>query len=176
MCFARLKGMKVTNCHKRIINQPKEKVSLLFDTLATSEDLIWPVQNWPAMRLKQGLKSGSQGGHGQIRYTVIEFKPRTSIKFEFTKPIEFKGTHELILLELSENVSELRHTIKMNTTFIASLLWLFVIRWLHDALIEEAFDNVENYFQNEEKNIRYTLWVKILRAFYKQKSLQLKHV
>ncbi|WP_033960546.1 hypothetical protein [Psychroserpens jangbogonensis] len=166
--------MRVINSHKRIIDQPEEKVSELFKTLATNEDQIWPSINWPAMRFKDGLKSGSQGGHGRIRYTIIAFEPGKHIKFEFTKPEGFNGTHELNIKAISEETTEINHLIKMNTNLKASFLWLFMIRWLHDALIEEAFDNVENYFSEESKRTKYNFWVILLRDFYKRKSFQTK--
>ena len=166
--------MRVVNRHTRIINEPIEKVSQLFETLATSKDQIWPSQNWPAMRFRDGLKVGSRGGHGRIRYTITDFKPGEHIKFEFTKPEGFNGTHELNIKALSNDTSEINHIIKMNTTFKASLLWVFVIRWLHDALIEDAFDNVENYYSEEKSKSTYNLWVIILREVYKRKSFQIK--
>nr|WP_321228079.1 hypothetical protein [uncultured Psychroserpens sp.] len=166
--------MQVTNNHKRIINQPREKVSQLFKTLATPQDQIWPHNNWPAMRFKDGLKIGSKGGHGRIRYTIIAFEAGNHIKFKFTKPAGFNGTHELTVKAISKVTSEISHNITMNTTFKASLLWIFVIRWFHDALMEDAFDNVENYFSEEKKKTNYNFWVKFLRGHYKRKSIKTK--
>jgi len=166
--------MRVINSHKRIINQPNKKVSELFKTLATNKDLILPTKHWPAMRFKEGLKLGSRGGHGRIRYKIIAFEPSEQIKFEFTKPEGFIGTHELRIKAISEYTSEISHIIKMNTTFKASFLWVFVIRWLHDALIEDAFDNVENYFSEVKKETKYNRWVIFLRDFYKRKAFQIK--
>ena len=166
--------MRVINSHKRIINQPIEKVSKLFKSLATNEDHIWPSNNWPEMRFNEGLKIGNRGGHGRIRYTIIAFEPGKHIKFEFSKPDGFNGTHELNLNVISEDASEISHLIKMNTNYKASFLWVFVIRWLHDALIEEAFDNLENYFSEEKKEAKYNFWVTNLRGFYKRKALQTK--
>ncbi len=164
--------MRVINSHERIIDQPKEKVSELFKTLATNEDQIWPCNNWPAMRFKEGLKLGSRGGHGRIRYTIIAFEPENHIKFEFTKPEGFNGTHELNIKAISKDTSEIVHIIKMKTTFKACFLWVFVIRWLHDALIKDAFDNVENFFSEEKKKTKHNLWVTFLRDFYKRKPFQ----
>ena len=87
--------MNVINIHKRTIDQPKEKVSQLFKTLATSEDLIWPYENWPAIRFKDGLHIGSKGGHGRVRYSISEFQEGEYIKFQFSKPSGFNGIHEL---------------------------------------------------------------------------------
>lgn len=162
--------MKVTNIHTRKINQSKDKVSELFKTLATTNDLIWPFENWPAIHFKEGLQVGSRGGHGTIRYSIVEFREYDFIKFEFSKPDGFIGTHEFKIEKLSENETEISHIINTTTNFKASLLWVLVIRWLHDALIEDAFDKVESYYIDEKKTTLYNLWVKLLRAIYKRKQ------
>ena len=166
--------MNVINIHKRTINQPKEKLSQLFKTLATANDLVWPYENWPAIRFKDGLKVGSKGGHGRVRYTIIEFEAGEFIKFQFTEPKGFIGTHELKIEEIGKNETEISHQIRMNTSLKATFLWFFIIRWLHDALIEDAFDKIENYFSTKKKTTRYNAWVKYLRAAYKRKSFQTK--
>ena len=168
--------MRVINIHKRTINQPKENVSKLFKTLATSGDLVWPYENWPAIRFRDGLQVASKGGHGRIRYTIIEFIAGENIMFQFSKPEGFVGTHELRIEEINKTKTQISHKIKVNTSFKATLLWVFVIRWLHDALIEDAFDKVENYFLTEKKETKHNNWVKLLREVYKKKSFQTKHV
>jgi len=168
--------MQVINIHKRKLQQPKAKVVELFKTIATKEDKIWPYQNWPAIRFKDTVKVGVKGGHGRIKYTIIQFTEGESIEFQFTKPDGFIGTHKLYLKELKRHQTEIVHEIKMNTSTIkATFLWVTVIRWLHDALIEDAFDRVENHFSKEKKVTKYSLWVKLLRAVYKRKSSQIKH-
>ena len=167
--------MRVINIHKRTLHQPFEKVSELFMTLATFNDLVWPSENWPAIRFKDGLKVGSKGGHGGIRYTIINFKEGEYIKFRFSKPEGFNGTHELKIIETLEGDTEIIHEIRMQTSIKATFLWVFMIRWLHDALIEDAFDKVENFFSCDKKVTMYTIWVKFLRDAYKRKSIQTKH-
>lgn len=98
--------MRVKNRHTRIIHQPKEKVSQLFKTLASSEDLVWLSENWPAIKFKNGLQVGSKGGHGHIRYTIIEMNDFDDIKFQFSKPKGFIGTLELQVLALSGKIAE----------------------------------------------------------------------
>lgn len=167
--------MKVINVHKRLLKGPIEVVSELFRSLATPKDKIWPKQNWPAIRFRNGLHVGSRGGHGRIRYTIIEYKEGKSIAFSFTKPEGFLGTHELSIRSVAENTTEIVHKIEMKTTTIkAVFMWIFVIRWLHDALIEEAFDNVENQFQYSLKKTNYSVWVTLLRSAYKRKSFKTK--
>ncbi len=43
------------------------------------------------------------------------------------------------------------------------LTWPLVIRWLHDALIEDAFDKTENHFLSQKKVTSWSAWVKFLR-------------
>ena len=166
--------MNVVNIHKRIIDQPIEKVAALFKTLATANDLVWPHENWPAMKFKEGLSVGSQGGHGRIRYTIIALEAGEFIRFKFTKPNGFNGTHTLKMSAINSNKSEISHEIRMQTAFKATVLWVFIIRWLHDALIEDAFDKVENHFLTEKKRTKYSAWVNYLRGVYKRKVLKTK--
>lgn len=169
--------MRVVNIHKRKLLQPCKKVTLIFNTLATDNDSIWPYENWPAIHFEEGLKIGSRGGHGLVRYTIIALKSGESVTFQFTKPDGFKGTHKLYIESISEKETEIVHEIKMHTTTLkASAFWFFVIRWLHDALIEEAFDKVENNFSELKKKTTYNPWVNFLREKYKKKPQQAKQV
>lgn len=166
--------MRVVNTHKRVIPKSKAQVSQLFETLGSEDDQIWPFENWPAMRFKAGFHDGSHGGHGRIRYTIIAFQSGNSVTFQFTKPDGFYGTHELHFNSLTIDSTEIVHEIKMNTSFKATFLWIFIIRWLHNALIEEAFDKVENYFFPNSKETSYSLWVNFLRSMYKRTSFKTK--
>ncbi|MEO6348289.1 MAG: hypothetical protein ABIO60_10320 [Aquaticitalea sp.] len=155
--------MKVINLHRRIIHQSMESVSGLLQTLATKEDKIWPFEHWPAIRFRDGLTVGSQGGHGLIGYTIIEYELRKSIKFKFTKPKGFNGAHQLVIIPSDSKSVEIVHRIEMQTSGFATTFWLLAVRWLHDALIEEAFDKLESNFSNENNRITYSLWVRFLR-------------
>ncbi|WP_299526626.1 hypothetical protein [Winogradskyella sp.] len=166
--------MRVVNIHKRKIHQPKEKVSQLFNTLATKDDQIWPYENWPAIKFNNGIQIGSKGGHGRIRYTVIQLIEGEYMKFQFSKPKGFTGIHELKVNAVDSLNTEIIHEIRAKTSFKATILWVLVIRWLHDALIEDAFDKVENYFTNGQKATEHSSWVKLLREVYKRKSFRTK--
>ena len=159
--------MKVTNIHTRIIDQPKEQIAPLLDTLSSRKDMVWPIGKWPAMRLKQGLQEGSSGGHGPIRYTVSRYLPGEIVQFEFSKPTGFNGFHRFELSSLEEGQTQLKHIIKMNTRGMGTLAWVLAIRWLHDALVEDAFDRVENYFSGKKKKTEWSFWVKTLRSLLK---------
>ena len=162
--------MKVVNIHHRVIQQPKEKIAQLLSTLATKEDKIWPYEKWPAIRFKKGLQLGASGGHGPIKYTVTQHIPGEYIHFTFDKPTGFNGYHALKIKPIDENSTEIRHILKMNTTGIDILTWALTIRWLHDALIEDAFDKIENYFSKVEKVSSWGLWVKLWRKLLAPKA------
>ncbi len=161
--------MKVINIHKRILNQPKERVSELLGTLSTENDKMLATDKWSPMKLNEGLKEGSKGGHGPIRYTVQRYNPGTLVQFEFTKPKGFNGIHRFEITELENNKTEIKHTIEMNATGVGILTWLFAVRWLHDAFMEDAFDKAENHFLTEKKKTEWTVWVKVLRKALKPK-------
>ena len=162
--------MQVINIHKRIINQSIEKVSPLLKSLATKEDLIWPYEKWPAIRFKEGLQVGSKGGHGTIKYTIIEFNEGESVTFQFSKPKGFNGIHKFMIVAMTKDVTEIRHEIRTSASWNSYIMWVFVIRWLHDALIEDAFDKVESHFIKSTKVTRHNLWVRFLREVYKRKT------
>ena len=52
----------------------------------------------------------------------------------------------------------------MKTSFKATFLWSLGIRWLHDALVEEAFDKIERRFTDMQIQTKYNVWVKFLRG------------
>lgn len=161
--------MKVINIHKRVIKQPKTAIVKLFNTLATENDLMLATDKWSPMKLDRGLEVGSKGGHGPIKYFVIEFIPEKSITFQFDM-IGFNGFHRFDIIELEPNRIELSHIIDMSTSGSATLKWAIAIRWLHDAYIEDAFDKVENHFTTHKKMSKWSLWVRILRKMMKPKN------
>ncbi|MDH3649255.1 MAG: hypothetical protein OEQ53_06200 [Saprospiraceae bacterium] len=102
------------------------------------------------MRFKDGFKVGSHGGHGPIQYIIRNLTPGEFIEFEFTKPEGFRGVR-------------LTHFLRMRTSTLGGLQWILAIRWLHDALTEDAFDQIENQFSSKTKETEWSPWVKILR-------------
>lgn len=162
--------MKVFNVHSRIIQQPKAELEALFKTLASRDDKMLATDRWPAMKLDNGLSVGSKGGHGLIRYFVTAYRPGELIRFQFTKPDGFNGVHEFEIIERAPRETEIKHTINMNISGAALLTWPLAIRWLHDALIEDAFDKVENHFSQVKKPAQWNMGVKILRAILKPKG------
>jgi hypothetical protein len=161
--------MKVINIHKRIIQQPASKIGALLDTLATDNDMMLATDKWPRMRLDKGLQVGSKGGHGPIKYFVTDYQPQKSITFQFDLA-GFDGYHKFELTQLDIDKTEISHIIDMTTTGPATIQWVFAIRWLHDAFIEDAFDKVENHFTMGNKSSQWNGWVRILRRIMKPKK------
>ncbi|GLR19513.1 hypothetical protein [Portibacter lacus] len=155
--------MKVLNIHRRTINEPIEKVAEAVATVSTPADKIWPNEHWPAMKFKNGIGVGEKGGHGPIRYTVEKYQPSEIIQFQFTRPKGFNGIHKLELKDLGNGKTEISHTIDINTSGKGTWLWIFGIRSLHDALLEDAFDKLENNFTGGNKKSEWSAWVKFLR-------------
>ena len=159
--------MKIKNTHSRTIHQPIEMVTALLPSLATKEDKIWPLEKWPKMYFKEGKTEGAIGGHGPIAYQITKYIPNNLIEFSFLKPKGFKGKHFFEINAINDKKTEVKHTILMEAQGIAILSWVVIIRWLHDALLEDAFDKIESHFlPNSEKNT-WSIWVRILRFILK---------
>lgn len=161
--------MKVLNIHKRTLNQPIDKLAELLKTLSTENDRIWPKEKWPEMKFKEGIKIGAKGGHGPIRYSVEKYNPNELIQFRFSKPNGFNGIHKFEINELSDQKTEIKHTIDMNTEGKGTLIWFFAICSLHNALIEDGFDKLENNFFDNRKSTKWNIWVKFLRKYMSKK-------
>ena len=158
--------MTILNIHQRKIAATKKEVVKLLKTLASTEDKIWPFETWPRMKLDKGLTEGSNGGHGPIRYFVKRYIEGELIEFQFLKPKGIDGVHRLEILSDNESTI-LKHTIDARTSGKAMMSWHWFIRPLHDALIEDAFDKVENIATNQHKRTKWSPWVKFLRKSLK---------
>ncbi len=155
--------MKVLNIHKRILNRPKNEVVEILKTLSTDNDKIWPKDQWPPMRFKGGLKIGAKGGHGPIRYAVEKYNPNEIIQFRFSRPNGFNGIHKFEINAVADAKTEIKHTIDMRTVGKGTLAWVFGIHSLHNALIEDGFDTLENNFLEKKKSTTWNFWVRFLR-------------
>ncbi|WP_421877546.1 hypothetical protein [Marinoscillum sp.] len=122
------------------------------------------------MLFKQGIKVGAQGGHGPIKYEVELYDPQEIIQFRFSKPNGFHGIHKFEIQTLTKTTTEIKHTIDMQTTGKGTLLWLLGIRSLHNALVEDGFDKLENIFQKPQKITKWNFWVRFLRKLLARRS------
>ncbi len=161
--------MKITNIHKRVILQPKDKISQILDSLSSKDDQLWPNEQWPPMIFKKGLSEGAVGGHGPIKYSIQKYVPGNSIEFQFFKPDGFKGIHRFNITEIDPEKTEIKHTIEMSLSSKGILTWYIAIKWLHDALLEDCLDKVESHFLPEPKSTKWNFLVCMLRKILKKK-------
>jgi hypothetical protein len=132
----------IRNIHERRFPCETSTVGAVLDTLASDNDLVWPADSWPPMRLSDGLSVGSSGGHGPIRYDVEHYEPGVSVVFRFDPTIGLIGDHRLDVTANGDGTTTLRHQLQGRPVGAMRLAWPLLFRWMHDALIEDAFDNV----------------------------------
>jgi len=155
--------MKVRNVHERVLDVPAFDPAVLLDGLASPDDALWPRHLWPAMKFDRPLQVGAVGGHGPIRYTVEEYEPGRRIRFRFTAPRGFHGTHAFSVERVDEGHARLRHILEMRTTGPALVSWPIVFRPLHDALVEDALDMAERRMGATPRPRGWSPWVRALR-------------
>jgi hypothetical protein len=112
------------------------------------------------MRLDRGLQAGSAGGHGPIRYTVDHYLPGREVQFRFDPAIGLHGLHRFQLMAVADGV-RVSHTLLATPHGPMRIGWPVAIRWLHDALIEDAFDQLDPSAPPR----RWSPWVRVLRAW-----------
>lgn len=154
--------MKVLNRHYRRFPVSPDEIGLILDTLASEEDLLWPHERWPGMRLDRGLLVGSRGGHGPVRYWVREYVPGEQVRFQFSAPDGFEGQHAFMVMPVRDG-AVLEHAITMEIRGRALLTWPLLYRPLHDALIEDALDKAARALGEPTRAPRWSWWVRLLR-------------
>ncbi|MEJ2621634.1 MAG: SRPBCC family protein [Candidatus Thiodiazotropha sp.] len=161
--------MQVVNIHESELTASAPTVGVVIDNLATQKDVFWPRDQWPAMYFDRPLAVGAIGGHGPIRYIVDAYQPGRMARFRFTDMPGFNGHHWLEVLPGPTQGSILRHTIQMEVTGWARLYWLLIVRYLHDALLEDALYQAQIAMGIPATQRPWSLWVKFLRRMrYKQ--------
>jgi hypothetical protein len=154
----------VHNLHERRLSALPAAVGALLDSLGRREDRLWPARQWPAMRLDGPLRTGAAGGHGPIRYVVEDHETGRSVRFRFTRPRGFDGTHRFEIVPDGADAVVLRHVLEMRTRGWARWTWPVVFRPLHDALIEDALDRAEQELGLSPRPRRWSRRVRALRA------------
>ncbi len=132
--------MRLNNVHERPL-PPGNTPGSLIDGLAGEHDQLWPHDRWPPMRFDGGLSVGNQGGHGPVRYEVLEHQPGRIARFRFTGPPGLIGEHRYELTHTNEGTALLRHTLVGHTEGRMRWQWPLIFRPLHDALIEDSLDH-----------------------------------
>lgn len=103
--------MQVLNVHGREFDLPLATVGSLIDSLASTNDSLWPNEKWPPMRFDRALDAGTRGGHGPIRYYIEDYQPSRLVVFRFVAPRGFDGTHRYEIGE-QHGRTVLRHVLE----------------------------------------------------------------
>jgi hypothetical protein len=162
----------ISNAHQREYPVSPDRLGALFNTLASTHDLLWP-QDWPPLRFDRPIAVGARGGHGPIRYSVIDYQPGRRVVFTFDPGLGLAGTHELeIRPGPAEGTSTMRHTAVVRATGVMWLRWPLALRWLHDALVEALLHRAAVQVGRRPNPIRYSPWVRLLRFVIERKAAQ----
>lgn len=154
--------MPVLNIHGRDLPVACDAAGALIDALATSEDRMWPSEHWPPMRLNPALGVGAAGGHGPIRYVVVDYQPRRWARMRFTRPRGFDGFHEFTVEPVDATRARLTHLTAMRLRGLARLSWPLLYRPLHDALLEDALGKAAYALTGRTHRSRWGLRVRVL--------------
>jgi hypothetical protein len=130
--------MRITNVHERTLPAGGAPAEALINGLAGADDQLWPHDRWPPMRFERGLREGSEGGHGPVRYQVVELSPGRLARFRFTGPPGLIGEHSYELETGDRTV--LRHALTARAEGRMRWQWPLLFGPLHDALIEDSLD------------------------------------
>jgi hypothetical protein len=153
----------IVNLQERVIDAPADVVGKLLDDILDPATSIWPAPPWHPLRLDHGLAVGSRGGHGPIRYEVVDYRPGSWVRFRFDPRIGVRGYHELIVREVPGG-TELRHLIVAESHGQMRWRWPLVVRWLHRAVLQDLLDNAERAATGTVRRpYRWTLYVRLLR-------------
>jgi hypothetical protein len=155
----------IRNVHTRKVDASPDQVGALMNTLSSPDDRLWPHDRWPRMFFDRPLQVGAVGGHGPIRYSVSEFEPGKSVVFTFDPKIGLKGTHRIVLAKADDGGTVVRHELDAESLGSMRVLWPLAVRWMHDAVVEDALDHAEAFAnQRPVAHSPYKKRVRLMRA------------
>jgi hypothetical protein len=159
----------VRNIHERWWPVDPEKVGPLLDSLASEDDRLWPVDDWPPMRFDRPLAVGATGGHGTMTYTVVDYTPGRMVTFELGPGLGLRGHHRFVVepqLRGERSGTVVRHEASARVSGRMLWMWPLITRWVHDAVIEDALDRCHRELMGKPpaRPARWSPWVRRLRA------------
>ncbi len=138
-----MSAAKIRNVHERRISADPEVVWDLLMAMSGPDGRLWP-PGIPTMRFDGPLAVGAHGRHGPIHYTVTFLDPTSgNLVFGFREPTGLVGRHSFHVRPDENAGAVLRHEVVANPEGWMRLKWPLVIRWVHDAVVEEVLDRAE---------------------------------
>jgi Polyketide cyclase / dehydrase and lipid transport len=157
---------RIHNVHEREIAAPAAVVGEILDSVGSADDRLWATDIWVAepVVFDRPLGVGASGGHGSIRYSVLEYEPSRRIVFEFSPGGGLSGTHRFELEPLGADRCRLRHVLEAETSRWMRPLEPILIGW-HDAMVETALDRAElGATGSLERRTRIPRWLRIVNG------------
>lgn len=135
----------IVNEHRRRIPVPADRLGSLLDRLGGPDGALWPAPPWPPLALDRPPGVGAEGGHGPIRYHVSGYEPGRRLECTFAPSMGVVGTHTLTVEPEGPDAAVLRHVLVAREfrSVAWRIRWALVVRWLHDALLEDLLDRAE---------------------------------
>lgn len=165
--------MKIFKIHQRFYKNNPILMNII-PQLCSPNQTIWPIENWPALQFNDGVKLEAHGGVATIRYRISEILPNSKIVFSFTTPKQFNGIQRFDVNPIGLNMTEFKHTTEIVVGLKGYIYWHSIIKWLHNALMEDMLNKISGKVAGEEIQTSYNLWVKTLRFFLKIQSFSEK--
>ena len=137
------------NVQRRVIDAPIEQAQALLQSLPE----VWPSPTWPMI---------TDHGHGPIRYHEVSADTNAR-HFVFDPPTGIRGHHEFSAHAVGPHRTELRHVLSGRVAGRMRILWPTAVRWLHGALVQDLFDNIEYATTGKLIPRRHSVWVTAIR-------------
>jgi hypothetical protein len=134
----------ISNRHAREIAAPAAAVADILATLGSADDRLWATNIWltTPVVFDRPLGVGADGGHGSIRYSVVEYESGRRVVFELSPDCSLSGTHGFEIEALGPDRCRLTHFLEAETS-----RWMRpivpILLGYHDAMVETAFDRAE---------------------------------
>jgi hypothetical protein len=160
--------MKIYNKHERVVNSSTESLAWTIDNPSGPDESFWPHEKWPPRITPNPIKVGLPASHsnGLVQYKVSEYIPGKRISYQFEPAGATAGLDGRHFLEIiaRHKYTVIRHIVDADCSLKMWLRWIVFIAPVHNAIIEDTFDKVENRINsNSNKYTRWSLWVKFLR-------------
>jgi RimJ/RimL family protein N-acetyltransferase len=130
------------NVHERHIAGDPDEIGGLLETWGSAGDRFWCSELLVPASFRRGLEVGSRGGHGAIRYRVVEHTPGRSVRVEFEPGVGLRGHHGFEIHPTANGECRLRHELVATPEGVFRAAWP-LFRPVHDAGVEDILDHVE---------------------------------